>query len=514
MKSVLPLLLLAAISAPALADDHIVLPPVSNDTALPSKMLVFIPGGKVPNTHYISTVKAIQAATPHVRLWAVVPAVFQRLCIISCTAKNICAPLKASVESALKQAAKQGWVRGKDDEDTFLAGHSLGGTCANNLFQAYTKGSSYPYAAVVVMGGYVDESGAFDVTHFPKPVFTLNVELDGGLARPGKVAQWFEQHEALSKTIGAANALAQKPVVVLPKLNHSDFCPGFDVPGDLMAEVSQEEATDTIGKTIGAFLMLHTPQPKATQGAALNLLQAQTAWTRTLLTPYLQAQALERDPADKRASAEGTSAFCAAGQRIVAGLSAADNARVTVLDGFHVSSPNLEHCHPNWTHIVNGTLSNKRISIDTCSHTDYYRDIDNTGEITAASEIACKFLSSDRVAQQLNTTAENPNVDCRAINEHAVRVAEGMAAPSTLTRYKAQGKGWCFLPDVPTFESIGPLWVFKDSLKLKENATCMTAASAVLKTAIDGKIYPGNHYCKVLSPARVLDWMMTDSLKK
>ena len=24
---------------------------------------------------------------------------------------------------------------------------------------------------------------------------------------------------------------------VLPKLNHSDFCPGFDVPGDLPAEV-------------------------------------------------------------------------------------------------------------------------------------------------------------------------------------------------------------------------------------------------------------------------------------
>jgi len=147
-------------------------------------------------------------------------------------------------------------------------------------------------------------------------------------------------------------------------------------------------------------------------------------------------------------------------------------------------------------------------------HTDYYADVANTGSITAASEVACKLLSSDRVAQQMNTTAERPKVDCREINKRAVQLAESMAAPSTLERYRKSGRGWCFLEDEPVTGSIGPVWVFVSKLTLESNATCMAVASPVLKTELDGKIYPGNHYCKVLSPARVLDWMMTDSLKK
>ena len=30
-------------------------------------------------------------------------------------------------------------------------------------------------------------------------------------------------------------------------------------------------------------------------------------------------------------------------------------------------------------------------------------------------------------------------------------------------------------------------------------------------TIIPGSIYPGSHYCKFLSPARALDWMMTET---
>merc|ERR1711924_496039 len=125
----------------------------------------------------------------------------------------------------------------------------------------------------------------------------------------------------------------------------------------------------------------------------------------------------------------------------------------------------------------------------------------------------CKMLSGDRLAQQLNVSSYDKDVTCSSVNEWAVELAEMMAFSSTLDRYKKSGRGWCFLKDVPTFQSIGPLWVFKDALALKDNSTCMSVASPILKTTIDGKIYPGNHCCKFLSPARVLDWMMTDSLK-
>ena len=45
-------------------------------------------------------------------------------------------PYKPSTQAALSAAAKQGWERGRDSEDLWLAGHSLGATCANVLFQA------------------------------------------------------------------------------------------------------------------------------------------------------------------------------------------------------------------------------------------------------------------------------------------------------------------------------------------------------------------------------------------
>jgi hypothetical protein len=281
------------------------------------------------------------------------------------------------------------------------------------------------------------------------------------------------------------------------------------VPGDLPAEVDQAVATATIGEVTAAFLKLQVAPPAgAAHATALALMRAKAAWTRDFMAPYLKAQDLEHNRTDVADSTEGASPFCAGAQHIVAGLSKEDDVRLRVRDGFHVDSSKLEHCHPNWTLVADG------LAVNSCSHADYYLDVANTGSITAASEIACKMLSSDRVAQQLKTKAKDPKVPCQAGNRHSVQLAEALAPKGTLERFRRIGRGWCFEEDTPTLGNVGPLWVFHDALSLKENATCMAVSSPVLKTEIDGKIYPGNHYCKFLSPARVLDWMMTDGIKK
>jgi hypothetical protein len=216
-----------------ISDVQIALPPAVSDPNLPTKMLVFIPGGKVPNVNYVPTAASIQKAlAPVANLWVVIPAVQNRLCIIECTATLICSPLHNSIEGALSLAKTKGWVRGDDKTDIFLAGHSLGGVCANTYMQAY----SMPYRSLMVFGSYVDEAGTYDLINYPVPVLTLNVELDGGLARPGKTSIWWKQFVTMSSS-NPETTLLDKPVIILPKLNHSDFCPGFNVPGDLMAEV-------------------------------------------------------------------------------------------------------------------------------------------------------------------------------------------------------------------------------------------------------------------------------------
>jgi hypothetical protein len=464
-------------------------------------MLLFIPGGNVPNSHYRPTATAIQKelAKSNIAMWAVIPSVTKNLCIIECSATAVCAPLKSSVEAAFKLAVEAGWQRTDDKQQVFIAGHSLGGVCANTLMQAY----AFPYAALLVFGSYVDKTGANDVTNYKTPVLTLNVELDGGLARPGKTSIWWRQFLALEEK-DSVSALVDKPVIILPHLNHSDFCPGFPVPGDLMAEVTQAEATDTIGQFVSAFLanqILANPNPKD-----VALLKSGIEWTRGLLAPYLVAEAYTVNRSQTTLG-EGSSKLCAMAQHAISNLDRLSDSRLLVRDGFHKSSPNLEHCHPNYTHFGDNLL------VDTCSHTDYYADIDNTGSIEAPSQVACKLLSKGRITQQLNLKAPDTVEECREVNKLVVAMAEQMAAPSTKARFESRGKGWCFLEDVATFGSIGPVWVFKDSVKLKANSTCMTVASPILHTGINDKIYPGNTYCKFLTPERVLDWMMTDGLK-
>lgn len=498
VKSLLLLLVLAAA-------DHVILKPKDAKT---QKMLVIIPGGKVPSEHYRQTGLAIQDALAQQGesdLWVVIPSVFQKLCIISCVSKSLCSPLHNTVEAALNLAVEQGWKQ--QAKDMWLAGHSLGATCANVLFQAYLSAS--PYSGLIVMGGYVDEGGQFDLVHYPVPVLTLNVELDGGLARPGKISTWWRQFRQIRNSSGNDTALRSKPVVVLPHLNHSNFCPGFDVAGDLRAEVPQAEATRLIADTVAAFLTLHMNASQQSQAKALQMLESQVDWTEQLMTPYLKAQDWERDAMNHSVSSEGASPFCALAQRTLAGLDYKDDQRLEVLDGFHISSPNLEHCHPNWT--VEEGSDEVRLLVRSCSHTNYYADLSNTGKFTAALEIGCKLLAATRIEQQLKVKAAQNHLPCSEMNKMAVHLAERLALSSTLKRYQATGRKWCFLPDSPSVA--GPVWVFHDRLQLHENNSCMSVQSPAMLTDVNAEIYPGIHYCKVLSPARALDWMMTDSLK-
>jgi len=472
-----------------MADDHIVLAPKMTDPSLPEKMLLFIPGGSVPNSNYIETALAIQEKTKDQRLWVTIPTLLGNLCIAQCPSSGTCFLLHGATERALSMAVDQGWNRGNDAEDLYLAGHSLGGLCANTMFQGYKNG----YAALAVMGSYVDQGGAYSLANYPKPVLTLNVELDYGGARPGKTAIWWKQHLAFAKSSGDNEALKQKPVIILPGLNHSDFCPGFDVPGDLPAEVDQVTATGVIAEAFSAFLSAQTGNTNAVS-RLLTFRDATHVW----MDPYLQAEAMEHG--------DGTSSVCESATHVQAGLSAADDSHLKVTDTFFVKNSDLEHCHPAYE------TAGSDLKVTSCSHTDYYSDPLNTGNFGCSKQVSCKWLSSDRIAEQLKTTAVQSDLSCRDVNMQTVQKVEAFAPKATLERFKQKGRGWCFEEDSHVLGDIGPLWL-KTDMKFTETAYCMSVSSLELHTSLTSKILPGSTYCKLLSPTRILDWMMTDSLK-
>merc|ERR1711871_567100 len=101
----------------------------------------------------------------------------------------------------------------------------------------------------------------------------------------------------------------------------------------------------------------------------------------------------------------------------------------------------------------------------------------------------------------------------RAFEEAERLLGETDAGRTTLARYRAKGRPVCYGKDKKAFLNIGPLFV-KGTIDAKDNGTCLVVSALELgPQPLDSRIFPGVHYCKVLSPARAVDYIMTDSLK-
>ena len=74
------------------------------------------------------------------------------------------------------------------------------------------------------------------MSDYSVPVLTLGAELDGGLGRPGYLYNSVVSSDTWATANGGFNTAAhvtQKPVIFVEGADHSDFCPGYQVPGDV-----------------------------------------------------------------------------------------------------------------------------------------------------------------------------------------------------------------------------------------------------------------------------------------
>jgi len=469
-------------------DQDIILAPVQSDESLPERLLVFIPGAGVPNENYRVTGEAIQQAAMGLRLHVVIPGIAIRKCIIQCTSSATCFPLKNTIDAAVAKSSFKG-TSAKDD--TFIAGHSMGSICSNNFVKAY----SYEYAGLLELGGYVDKEGASSVAMYPIPVLHLSGELDGGAARPGKLSLFYKQFKEYAAEHGEDEALALKPVHVLPGADHSDFCPGFFVTAikDLKSEVSQEEALRSIGAGAAAFLHLNSPTSDATKAVAKQTMKDMLSFTQEMCEPYLQAFDIE-----------SSGSMCEDAQHAVAGLSADDSGRLKVVNQ-PVTFDKFEHSRTGYE--VSGNVLEATIS-SSFEAPGGFGPLDIHG---AAKSIACKMLDSTRIAEQLQVETTQ-GMQCGQLTQQAVAMAEQLLPQRSLDRYRAQGRRICTKDDAKAFGDIGPVFVH-GSITTKETEECLEVSALSLENNIKSLIFPGVHYCKLMSPALAMEWMMTEGIK-
>jgi len=298
-------------------------------------------------------------------------------------------------------------------------------------------------------------------------------------------------------------------VQILEGLDHSDFCPGFFVTKtkDCKSEVSQDVALAAIGEVASAFLHLNTPTSDSTKASAMATMKARLNFTKELAEPFLVGFQLEGKLATSSPDGKPLGPWCNVAQQTIAGLDGPDTNKLKtepctlITTGLH----EFKHQHTNYALLADGSLETTCFSaLEPSTHS-------TSGSQFSSASIDCKMVDATRVAEQLKVMT-NSSVDCADVNRLAVEEALKLLPAKSRKRFEEKGRGLCFMPDSHVFMNIGPLWL-KSSLKLEETKDCLQVTSSGLISDINSYIYPGNHYCKLYSPAAAMDWMMTDSHK-
>ena len=108
---------------------------------------------------------------------------------------------------------------------------------------------------------------------------------------------------------------------------------------------------------------------------------------------------------------------------------------------------------------------------------------------------------------------------CAEANQLAIDWATTHATAKTLQRYNQYGQLMRVGSDMGPYNA-GPLWIwtYMNYVEEKDESgrDVVTVKAPMMKTPLNYAVSAaaGFHYCKVLSPARVLEWMMVDGLRK
>eukprot|EP00457_Paulinella_chromatophora_P005137 gb/GEZN01005151.1/.p1 GENE.gb/GEZN01005151.1/~~gb/GEZN01005151.1/.p1 ORF type:complete len:569 (+),score=83.65 gb/GEZN01005151.1/:50-1756(+) len=378
-----------------------------------------------------------------------------------------------------------------------------------------------------------------DRLSFPVRTLTIGGELDG-VVRVSRIAEAFYTQVALS-----SSSPSNHPVVVVLGLNHGIFLsdpasPGNALPPsvatqDLQPEISPKQAQAILSELIAQFVAGGSPD----SAGGVSTRQ----WLSPLLSGFVSQEAswFFTGADDEHGNA---SAWAAQAQ-------------------FHMASP----LPKNWQW-ADSTSRNHMLS-DEPTIPPYYRDqhrarvtadqtaltlsgstvaqlryleltvkevdaglngwniikeetsnivsLNDTGaEYVSALEIGTKMRSRQYVWNATEEDAPESLDDgnrCADINQAAYQWALDRVSSSTLARFQRYGKPMVMGPDILPYPPAGPWWIW-GYLQYNETRTALTVSSVYTFYSLSANAYgAGTHYCKLLSPARALEWIYVDGLR-
>jgi len=377
--------------------------------------------------------------------------------------------------------------------DDFVTGHTFGGTGARHFYDLWPGTAGLALFGKQYNGDHEDYKGTLgypmDLKAFPGPLLALTGELD--MLPISHTAELYRQWQ------GLGGGYEKLPIIV-EGMDHSQFCPPFQVSGDLVPEISNDDATAVISDIVAAWL--DAVASRGSDSAAVQLLKGYAEKTAPMAAPFIKASKLDET-------------WCSSAQALLAG--SPSSLRVSAEHRY--DSASLEHCHP---------FLKPDAGISTATVCDYrfYSYLnsslpDYAPAYQGAQDISCKMLSEDKIASVLGQAAVDMDSQevankCSKLNQHAFEAAKDIVAkdwPKAVERFGAQGKKVVFKDD--SHAIAGPQWVLT-GMSFKETDVDVEIASEALVSPLTSSIYPGSHYCKLLAPSKAVEVIMTRGLTK
>jgi pimeloyl-ACP methyl ester carboxylesterase len=465
--------------APEQAVAPLVLRPTKADA--PERLLILLPGMNRSPSDYLSLARAVQEKSPH-RLW---------IGILGFTSDAV-NPVQfdAGVEQVFSTVRGLGFAS-VGHEQTTIAGHSVGGIIAQKYVQ------DKKFAGLVLLSSYlIRTDGRSSLPDMQLPVLTLTGDLDGQ-TRVTRIALDARSFFDLANTADVQQTLAEKPVVVLPGINHAQFADGKQLSTDLDPQLNYNAAQANIAATVADFIVMNDSNALLNSDKILAFERMSTAVQKTkeLVEPYWAAR--EKDQTwCSEAQAEEASVLPANFKlKIVAEKS--DN-----LSSFAASKPKAS-LKPNGELEFSITYN--------LIYPHNFLDISDIPE--SARALSCKNKSREAIRAILDLDQE-PALGCAELNKKIFNWALEKVSPEVRQRFQQRGRTMVFADD-REFAS-GIQWLpSKLSIENIANTNEAKVTSTALRSGLNvPAMLAGMHYCKLLPPSQAMEWILLEGLRK
>ena len=515
----------------------VILPPLSlKDTNLPEVCLVFAQGADIKPDQYVTLAKEIQSqAKPFFKLWVGIPE------FLGDYAEPLV--LDKGIQRVLDKMTKLGMTT----ETLFTAGHSLGGA----MIQLWTNQNAPKVTGQVLMGAFLTRSWKTDyIFNYSVPTLTIGGELDG-LARVTRMAEAFHT-QLLDPSQNYDTNSVDFPVTVIRGISHMQFADG-EIPKmvfnrDLKPELSYDDAHAAIAADTLLFLRSKVnSDPFARKSLNKRLSETQAFIQPILDSLYMEGYHNFRPPClcttDVCEPQDYCTAYCPWTQQFSQVLMGGDELAskgVTVqnADSFHdvweteptVHLPTVqtncttpEGCVLKTTTITQGVYHTGEDLEIWKKHFDV-PGLDSGFMPISARELRTKLNSRQSLYNKAGI--ENPSFDeldggdlrCSEINQKSWdwAIEKLGSASGTYKRFQQYGQPYKMGADIDVCPA-GPCWIWQElQFDVSEDRSYVEVRSEQFSTAIDFPLPKtrGFHYCKVLSPARSMEWMFVDGLRE